>query len=349
MKYVAFSLLTWFFAAFSYKAMAQDDKGKKSETEEVIIRNKGDKDATITLQFSGDQVLINGKPLIEFKDDGITINKRKIIVKDKDNFRFEGFDMEDFPFAGSADGKMETSRTFLGVVTEESKGGVKINSVTPGSAADKAGLKAGDVITKFEGKSIATPQALYEAVTAKKANEVVKINYDRDGKGKSTKATLQEKKETTMSFSMRTPEGGRTFVVPRAPRAPRAPGAPGAPGSPSWEMELEKLRDLEGMNFGENFMFSRGQKLGLKIQDTEESNGVKVLEVEEGSAGEKAGIKKDDVVTEIAGKPVTNTDEAREILAENKDKSTYTIKAKRAGSIMSFDVKIPKKLKTANL
>lgn len=345
MKYVAFSLVSWFFAAFSYKAMAQDDKGKKSETEEVIIRNKGDKDATVTIQFSGDKVLINGKPLLEFKDDGITVNKRKIIVKDKDAFDFGSFNFEGFPFI-DADGKMEKSRTFLGVVTEETKGGVKIKSVTAGSAADKAGLKADDVITKFDGKDISTPQALYDAVTAKKANDVVKINYDRDGKGKSVKATLQEKKESVMSFSMKTPEGGRTFVMPRAPRAPRAPGMT---DSPKWEMELEKLRDLEGMNFGEGFMFSRGQKLGIKIQDTEESNGVKVLDVEEGSAGEKAGIKKDDIVTEIAGKPVTNTDEAREVLAENKEKSAYAVKAKRAGSLMTFDVKIPKKLKTTTL
>lgn len=349
MKYVVLSLLSWFFAAFSYKALAQDDKGKKTETEEVIIRNKGDKDATITIQFSGDQVLINGKPLIEFKDDGITINKRKIIIKDRDAFDIESFNFEGFPFIDQADGRMEKSRTFLGVVTEETKGGVLVKSVTPGSAADKAGLKADDVITKFDGKKIGTPQELYDAVTAKKGEDVVKINFDRDGKGKSVKATLQEKKESTMSFSMKTPQGGRTFVVPHAPRPPKAPGAPGAPGAPTWELELEKLRDLEGMNFGENFLFSRGLKLGLKIQDTEESNGVKVLEVEEGSAGEKAGIKKDDIVTEIAGKPVTNTDEAREILAENRDKTAYTIKAKRAGSVMSFDVKIPKKLKTADL
>ena len=345
MKYVAFSLLTWFFAAFSYKAMAQDDKGKKTETEEVIIRNKGDKDASITIQFSGDQVLINGKPLIEFKDDGITVNKRKIIVKDKDHYRLEGFDMGSFPFMDHAEGKAETTRTFLGVVTEEAKGGVKINSVTPGSAADKAGLQKDDIITKFGDKKISTPQELYNAVTSKKAKDVVKISYERGGKDKSVKATLQEKKETTMSFSMRTPQGGRTFTIPSRPGAPSAPGQ-------NWQMELEKLnelRGLENMDFNFGYSGTRGQRLGLKIQDTEEGNGVKVLEVEEGSAGEKAGIKAEDVVTEIAGKPVTNTDEAREVLQENREKSSYTIKAKRNGSLMNFDVKIPKKLKTANL
>ncbi|MBK7432785.1 MAG: PDZ domain-containing protein [Chitinophagaceae bacterium] len=64
---------------------------------------------------------------------------------------------------------------------------------------------------------------------------------------------------------------------------------------------------------------------------------------------EKAGLKKDDIVTEVGGKKVSNTDEAREQLQENREKATYTIKANRNGSNMSFEIKIPKKLKTANL
>jgi serine protease Do len=95
--------------------------------------------------------------------------------------------------------------------------------------------------------------------------------------------------------------------------------------------------------------FPRQQKLGVKIQDTEEGNGVKVLEVDKDSPAEKAGLKKEDVVTEIGGKKITNTDEMREQLMENMEKSTYNIKATRNGSAMSFDIKIPKKLKTANL
>ncbi|MBC7867558.1 MAG: PDZ domain-containing protein, partial [Gloeobacteraceae cyanobacterium ES-bin-316] len=90
-------------------------------------------------------------------------------------------------------------------------------------------------------------------------------------------------------------------------------------------------------------------KLGLKIQDLEEGDGVKVLEVEEGSAAATAGIKKDDVITEIGTVKVANTDDAREQLQANSSKSTYTIAAKRNNTAMKFDIKIPKKLKTANL
>ena len=105
-----------------------------------------------------------------------------------------------------------------------------------------------------------------------------------------------------------------------------------------------------GYNFNYNGdMLPRHQKLGLKIQDTEDGTGIKVLDVDKDSPAEKAGLKKDDVVTEVGGKKVNNTDEAREQLQENQEKSAYTIKAKRNGSEMNFDIKIPKKLKTANL
>ena len=96
-------------------------------------------------------------------------------------------------------------------------------------------------------------------------------------------------------------------------------------------------------------MFPRHQKLGLKIQDTEDGNGVKVIDVDNNSPADKAGLKKDDIITEVGGKKIKNTDEARDQLQENAEKAAYNIKAKRNGNEMNFDIKIPKKLKTANL
>ena len=95
--------------------------------------------------------------------------------------------------------------------------------------------------------------------------------------------------------------------------------------------------------------FFRQKKLGLKIQDTEEGGNVKIIAVEDSSAAQKAGLQKDDIITETNGQKISNTDDAREQLQEAASKSSYTIKAKRNGIDMSFDVKIPKKLKTANL
>jgi serine protease Do len=106
-----------------------------------------------------------------------------------------------------------------------------------------------------------------------------------------------------------------------------------------------------GMNNME-FNFNNGprkQKLGIKIQDTEEGNAVKIIDVADSSAASKAGLKKDDLITEIEGKKINNTDDAREQLQENKDKNKYNIKAKRNGVEMNFEIKMQKKLKTVDL
>lgn len=115
--------------------------------------------------------------------------------------------------------------------------------------------------------------------------------------------------------------------------------------TPNVDVELFR----ENAELGRIYNMSSRPRLGLKIQDLEEGAGVKVLEVEEGSAAEKAGIKKDDVITEVGGVAVKNTDEAREQLRQNESKSSYSVSAKRNNNVMKFEVKIPKKLKTANL
>ena len=73
MKQFAFLVfISWFLSAFSYKAMAQETKiiekiKEKKKTEEIVIRRSGDKDVTMNIQITGDKILINGKPITEFK------------------------------------------------------------------------------------------------------------------------------------------------------------------------------------------------------------------------------------------------------------------------------------------
>lgn len=358
MNKIIFAIMPWLFAAIGYKATAQDipkPPEPPKESQEIIIRKKGEKDATVTIQFKDDKVLINGKPMVEFKDDAITINNRTFKFKqiEKD---FEGFgrNMEDFgremelAFGGNhANGMMRKSGSFLGVVTEKADAGAEIKEVVKGSAAEKAGLKAGDIITKVDDTKVIGPAELAEIIEKFEPKKEVKIYYKRDGKDKTVKATLQERKiSETRSFSFTTPEGGvKSFAFPREPGAPRAPRAPRVPGDvrPPGEFEF----DIDEFRMDGNF--NRRPKLGLKIQDLEDGAGVKVLEVEEGSAAASAGLKKDDIITEIGAAKVKNTDEAREQLMENSNKTAYPIVAKRNNTEMKFEIKIPKKLKTANL
>ena len=98
MKKIIFTAVIMCFAAFTTTLTAQDDKGEKGkkETQEIIIRKKGEKDSKITVEIKGDKITINGKPLSEYKDDEVTINKRNIIIRDgKGGTRFQ-MDPADF-------------------------------------------------------------------------------------------------------------------------------------------------------------------------------------------------------------------------------------------------------------
>ncbi|MCG6494523.1 S1C family serine protease [Kitasatospora sp. A2-31] len=66
-------------------------------------------------------------------------------------------------------------------------------AVTPGGAADKAGLKPGDVITKLGGVPIDNGPALVSRIWTHKPNETVDVEYTRNGQTFNTKVTLSER------------------------------------------------------------------------------------------------------------------------------------------------------------
>jgi putative serine protease PepD len=68
--------------------------------------------------------------------------------------------------------------------------GARLGEVTPGGAADKAGLQSGDVVTAVDGKAIASGDALVAAVRSHRPGDQVTLTVTRNGKPQSIKATL---------------------------------------------------------------------------------------------------------------------------------------------------------------
>lgn len=62
--------------------------------------------------------------------------------------------------------------------------GVYVASVTPGSGAEAAGIRKGDVITKFDGKTVSTIQELKEKLQYYAAGEAVSITVQSPGEGR---------------------------------------------------------------------------------------------------------------------------------------------------------------------
>src|SRR5690349_15102456 len=138
MKKIFLVAMPWIFAAFGYKATAQDatKSDKKKEAQVITIRKKGEKDTKLVVEFKDDKVIINGKPLVEFEDDEITVNNKKIMVHEGNGVRIFGDDGDEFAmhFDGFGEdfargfGGME-SGTFLGVTTLNDDAGAKITDV----------------------------------------------------------------------------------------------------------------------------------------------------------------------------------------------------------------------------
>ncbi len=338
MKYNLFYLFVLAGLLFVPAAEAQDNPSREKKTEEIIIRRNGDKEKTYNITIDGDKISINGKPLESFTEKDITISKRKMIISDNGsrmefNFR-DGFGGGPFMGEDGAADEPGSGKVFLGVTTQkpdERGAGAMIQEVSPESAAEKAGLKSGDIIIQIEDKEIENPDALSRIIGLYEPGEKVTVKYKRNGKAQKATVTLGERKgegrraPQAFSFSMPGFDGG-AFGMPFG----RMPGMDG-----NYDAE-------------ENAPGHRRKKLGLKLQDVE-GGGVKVIGIEEQSAAAAAGLEKEDLLTEIDGQRIRNTDDAREQLAATELKSEYRIKYLRNGKEKESTLRIPQKLKTINL
>ena len=367
--------------AFAAPVWAQQ-KGKEKPIEEVVIKKGGSGNEKTVIVIEGDRVTVNGKPLAEYGGDEVVIHKRvlgrlaegqveygrelalaqremqraqremqrSVLEMGRSRAPFYRYSYpNDFRFEFDFDGADLKSEpwAFLGVGLEDADKGVRITDVTEGSAADKAGLKEGDVITKFGGTAVKTAEALTEQVRAKKPNDEVELSYIKAGekKERKLKVKLGESKSMVRVYS----SSGQS---PRAPRAPLSPMPPMPPIAPLDEIDMIWAPEPPAMprafSSTEGFSWSyNGRQLGLRVQETDDSVGVKVLDVSEGSLAETAGVKENDIVTSIDGKNIKSTRDCADAMRDARDKNNYMIRLLRGGSPMTVEVKIPKKLKKA--
>jgi serine protease Do len=73
------------------------------------------------------------------------------------------------------------------------KNGVLVQEVTPGGPADKAGLKAGDIIVTIDGRNIKDGNDLVDEIASRRPGSTVRIGYMRDGKQADTTVTIGDR------------------------------------------------------------------------------------------------------------------------------------------------------------
>ena len=72
--------------------------------------------------------------------------------------------------------------------------GARIQQVTPGGPGAQAGLQAGDVVTSFDGRSIADSTELVVAIRSHEPGQTVPVTVDRDGSEVTVDLTLGSQK-----------------------------------------------------------------------------------------------------------------------------------------------------------
>lgn len=99
--------------------------------------------------------------------------------------------------------------------------GVLVSQVMPGSAADKAGLKPGDVITQLNGQKVLDPNSFRNSIAGTAPGSQVTLTYIREGREQQTRATLQElKPEQQASQNGQTPQGRGRLGLQVEPMTP---------------------------------------------------------------------------------------------------------------------------------
>jgi serine protease Do len=195
-------------------------------------------------------------------------------------------------------GKIE--RGFIGVNLQELSADLKrefkvdtgalVTGVTPGSAADKAGIKQGDVITKFDGASVDDPRRLKLMVGRHAPGTEVKLEVIRDGKEKTYTLKLGE--------SQRDSKSSESDDDTQNSEEDTLNGVGVADISPAYREQFDIPRDIKG---------------------------VIVVSVDADSAAAKTGLREGDVIMEINKQPVETAKQAVDLTTKPANRRTLLL------------------------
>jgi serine protease Do len=164
--------------------------------------------------------------------------------------------------------------------------GVLLTHVIPGSPADKAGLKQGDVVLTVAGKDISDLPSLRSRLAMAKLNSAVSLTIFRDGK--------------TIDASL-------TPVVP--------------PETPPRETTLLKGREPLAGAIVENISPAVVEETGI----TNASAGVIVRSIANGTLAAQLGIQPNDVILGINNAKIESVDKLKHALAESPGQWRLTL------------------------
>jgi len=227
----------------------------------------------------------------------------------------------------------------LGVMVEDTQTGVRIGEVTSGSAAEKAGLKEGDLVVEYDGERVRSARQLTRLVQETADGRRVKIAIDRNGQRQTVEATPEAQ---TFSWDVnidgdrirrdfeRGMQGFREFRV----------------DPPAFDFHYDGEPRWFDFRMDDMMPVSRG-RLGVSVQSLSpqladyfgaKDGGALVSSVAKDSAADKAGIKAGDVITSIDGDAVRDAEALTSEIAGKSGEVTIGILRDRKASTMKATI-----------
>jgi serine protease Do len=226
------------------------------------------------------------------------------------------------------------ARIGASVTTDDNKElttGVILETVEPGGPADKAGIKAGDLVSEFDGERVRSVRQFLRLVQETTPGRSVPVVLSRGGQRVTVNVTPERASDVRMfgdDFSMRYLDVPRAF--PPTPPSPPSPPAPGRAPRPPAVFATPAPFEFLGRLFNT-------RRLGITIEDLDTQlaeyfgvkEGVLVKSVAADSAGAKAGLKAGDVITGVNGRKVYDSSDVTRALERGEDDAEFTIEITR--------------------
>jgi serine protease Do len=248
----------------------------------------------------------SGGPLLNLKGEVIGINTAIIASGQGIGFAIPVNLAKDIIVALKNEG--EVTRGWLGVAIQdlnadmaeyygvEEKEGVFVADVFEGDPADRAGIKAKDIILEVNGEKIKNSRQLTSMIAGISVGDSARIKILRDGKEKTVTVKIAKRTEDRLAARGRPKEAAEEFGI--------------------------RVSDLKPEI--------------MQQFNMDETSGVIVTRVESGSKGEGAGVRVGDIIKEINRKSVKNTSDYEEILGQIASGETvnFFIRRKNAGFLV---------------
>jgi serine protease Do len=169
--------------------------------------------------------------------------------------------------------------------------GALVSGVEPGSAAEKAGLKQGDVIVGIGGERLADNNALRNRIASTRPGTKIAVDILRDGKPQTVTATVDL----------------------LAPKGTELAASEGRPDPSGFGMTVEPLTP----------------EIARSLQLRRRTKGVVVREVNPDGAAAAAGLEPGDVIAQVNGQPVTTPAELKAALSKSTDRPALLLVARK--------------------